>query len=195
MQTTSISLLERIASSGDNDDWQKLLLIYRPFILNVVSGYPALMSQADDITQDVMLVLMRELPVFQRQRTGSFRSWLRQIAVNQLRTAARKSKKFNSGSSNEEGVADLVEQLADPQSIASQKWDEEYERVVFKRLVELVRPTVADKMWQAFERYALQDQPAAKVAEELGISLNSVLLAKSRILKQLRTEAKGLLDE
>lgn len=195
MQTTSISLLERLAHSADNDDWQKLLLIYRPFILNIVRGYPALMSQAEDITQEVMLVLMRELPVFERQRTGSFRTWLRQIAVNQLRIAARRSKKFASTGGREDGIADQVEQLADPASIASKKWDEEYERVVFQRLVELVRPTVADKMWQAFERYALQDQPAAKVAEELSISLNSVLLAKSRILKQLRIEAKGLLDD
>jgi RNA polymerase sigma-70 factor, ECF subfamily len=195
MQTTSVSLLERLAKSPDNDDWQKLLLIYRPFIFSIVSGYPSLVSQAEDITQEVMLVLMRELPVFERQRTGSFRAWLRQIAVNQLRTATRKTKRFLTTDNLEDGISNQIEQLADPASIASKKWDEEYERVVFKRLGELVRPTVADKMWQAFEKYALQEQPAAKVAEELGISLNSVLLAKSRILKQLRTEAKGLLDD
>ncbi len=195
MQTTSVSLLERLAKSPGNDDWQKLLLIYRPFIFSIVSGYPSLVSQAEDVTQEVMLVLMRELPVFERQRTGSFRTWLRQIVVNQLRTAARKLRKFSTAANPDDGVSNQIEQLADPASIASRKWDEEYERVVFKRLVELVRPTVAEKMWQAFERYALQDQPPAKVAEELGLSLNSVLLAKSRILKQLRTEAKGLLDE
>ena len=61
------------------------------------------MSQADDIAQEVMLVLMRELPVFQRQRIGSFRNWLRQIAVNQLRIAARKSKKFTNAKSTDEG--------------------------------------------------------------------------------------------
>ena len=195
METTSVSLLERLASSGENADWQKLLLIYRPFIQNVVSGYPELMSQADDVTQEVMLVLMRELPVFQRQRIGSFRSWLRQITVNQLRIAARKSKKFTSTGSHDEGIVDQVELLADPASIASKKWDEEYERVVFLRLIDLVKPNVAEKMWQAFERYALQDQLPAKVAEDLGMSLNSVLLAKSRVLKQLRNEAKGLLDD
>jgi RNA polymerase sigma-70 factor (ECF subfamily) len=47
----------------------------------------------------------------------------------------------------------------------------------------------------AFERYVINDEPAQKVADELGLSLNSVLLAKSRILRSMRLEAKGLVDE
>ena len=47
--------------------------------------------------------------------------------------------------------------------------------------------------WDAFRRFALEEKPAAKVAEELGISENAVLLAKSRILKRLRREAEGFL--
>jgi len=94
MDLTSLSLLDRIANDGDNTDWQKLLSIYRPFIQSVVKSYPSLMSHAYGIAQDVMLVLMRELPTFNRQRTGSFRTFLRQITINQLRTASRKSQKF-----------------------------------------------------------------------------------------------------
>jgi hypothetical protein len=35
---------------------------------------------------------------------------------------------------------------------------------------------------------------AATVAAELGLSLNSVLLAKSRVLKRLRQELAGLIE-
>jgi RNA polymerase sigma-70 factor (ECF subfamily) len=38
------------------------------------------------------------------------------------------------------------------------------------------------------------DEPAARVAEEMGVSLNSVLLAKSRVLKRLRQEAAGFVE-
>jgi hypothetical protein len=38
MQTTSIRLLERLASSGENDDWQNLLLIYGQPLRIVVCG-------------------------------------------------------------------------------------------------------------------------------------------------------------
>jgi RNA polymerase sigma-70 factor (ECF subfamily) len=48
--------------------------------------------------------------------------------------------------------------------------------------------------WQAFRRYVLQGKPAARVAAELDLSLNSVLLAKSRVLKRLRQELAGLLE-
>lgn len=192
MHTTSVSLLERLAQSGDDADWQKLIIIYRPFIEKVVLGYPSLASHADDVAQEVMLVLMRELPVFQRQRTGSFRSWLRNVTVNQLRIVLRKNRLERTGGALE--LEQQIEALADPLSAAAKKWDEEHDRAVLQRVIEVVRPTVNHRTWQAFERYALADEAPAQVAAELEMSLNSVLLAKSRILRRLRDEARGLVD-
>jgi DNA-directed RNA polymerase specialized sigma24 family protein len=40
----------------------------------------------------------------------------------------------------------------------------------------------------------LQGGRAADVAAELGISVNAVLIAKSRVLQRLRQERQGLLD-
>ena len=92
MLDTSVSLLERIASRNQEEDWNRLLSIYRPFIDQQVRRYPQLVDQADDIAQEIAMLLLRELPDFQRQRTGSFRAWLRQVAVNQLRNVSRKLK-------------------------------------------------------------------------------------------------------
>ncbi|MEM9365748.1 MAG: sigma-70 family RNA polymerase sigma factor [Planctomycetota bacterium] len=195
MNTTSISLLDRLAGDGTDHDWQRLLLIYRPFVDSVVRGYPSLASQADDVTQEVMMVLMRELPRFQRQRTGSFRVWLRGIAVNQLRIALRRSKKFQQSEEDGLSVQQQVDQLSDPTSMASQRWDEEHDRIVLERIVQVVRHDFKEVTWTAFQRYAIDNQPPAEVAEELGVSLNSVLLAKSRVLRRMREEAAGLIDE
>jgi RNA polymerase sigma-70 factor (ECF subfamily) len=57
-----------------------------------------------------------------------------------------------------------------------------------------VQGDFAATTWQAFQRYVLEGRPAERVAEELGLSLNSVLLAKSRVLKRMRQEMAGLLD-
>jgi RNA polymerase sigma-70 factor (ECF subfamily) len=57
-----------------------------------------------------------------------------------------------------------------------------------------VQGDFAPVTWQAFRRYVLEGEPAARVAEELGLSLNSVLLAKSRLLNRLRQEAAGLVE-
>ena len=193
MQTTSASLLERLASAGDNADWMNLLVIYRPFIERVAKGYPSLASHADDVAQEVMLVLMRELPVFQRQRSGSFRSFLRNVTVNQLRIALRKNSRERT--TLDPQVAQQLEQLADPLSPAARQWDEDHDRAVMQRIIDVVKPTVQEKTWCAFERYALDDLPPDQVAQELGLSLNSVLLAKSRVLRRMREEARGLVDD
>ena len=41
-----------------------------------------------EAVQAVSLVVIRELPRFQRRREGSFRAWLRKVTVNQVRTHA-----------------------------------------------------------------------------------------------------------
>ncbi len=195
MQTTSVSLLQRLAKTGEDADWQKLLTIYRPFIERVVNSYPVLVSHADDVVQEVVMVLMRELPVYQRQRAGSFRSWLRLVTVNQLRIALRKVKRQPQSSTEFLASVEQIESLADPMSIAAKTWDEEHDRAVLQSVIDLVRPTVQEQTWLAFERYAIADEPPSKVATDLGMSLNSVLLAKSRVLRRMRVEAKGLVDD
>jgi hypothetical protein len=40
----------------------------------------------------------------------------------------------------------------------------------------------------------MEGEPAVRVAEGLGRSLNSVLLAKSRVLKRLRQESAGFVE-
>lgn len=43
-------------------------------------------ADVDDLVQDVLLVVHRELPAFQHnQPVGAFRSWLRQFVVHRLR--------------------------------------------------------------------------------------------------------------
>ncbi len=58
----------------------------------------------------------------------------------------------------------------------------------------MVQPEFAPSTWDAFHRFALDGIPAARVAAELGLTVNAVLLAKSRVLKRLREEAGELLD-
>src|SRR5205823_682766 len=76
---TSVSLLERLQTQPDEAAWQRLDRIYRPLIRAWVLRDPALRQDADDLAQEVMSVLVRELPRFRRQLPGSFRAWLRAV--------------------------------------------------------------------------------------------------------------------
>jgi hypothetical protein len=83
MNTTSLGLLERLKlANPDAADWQRLQDLYLPLIRHLLSRLPGLHDEIDDLTQEVFLFLLRELPAFERRRHGSFRAWLRQITVH-----------------------------------------------------------------------------------------------------------------
>ena len=48
--------------------------------------------------------------------------------------------------------------------------------------------------WRACWEFVVRDRPAAEVASDLGITVNAVYLAKSRVLRRLREQLRGLLD-
>ncbi len=61
--------------------------------------------------------------------------------------------------------------------------------------MEMIRHDFQESTWKAFELYVLVGKEAKAVAEQLDVSVNSVLLAKSRVTRRLRDEAEGLIDE
>jgi RNA polymerase sigma-70 factor (ECF subfamily) len=82
---TSISLLGRLASTPTADDWRRLHDLYRPLPRTWMAraGVPA--SNVDDLVQDVLLVVVREVAGFERRGQGAFWAWLRTILANRMR--------------------------------------------------------------------------------------------------------------
>jgi RNA polymerase sigma-70 factor (ECF subfamily) len=165
--------------------------IYLPMIRRWLARVPGLGDEAGDVAQEVFLVVVRELPHFERRREGSFRAWLRQVTVNQTRSYRRRRRRSPAvGLDPADGFLDRLES---PNSELAREWDRDHDRHVFERQLGIVEKDFHSSTWQAFRRFALEGIPAARVAEELGLTENAVLQAKSRILKRLRQEAGDLL--
>jgi RNA polymerase sigma-70 factor (ECF subfamily) len=193
MQTTSLSLLERLKKAEPMaSDWGRLQDLYLPLIHKWLSRVPGLRNESNDLAQEVLVVLFRELHSFERRRAGAFRAWLRQITVNRIRAFSRARHK--QPLAGLEGVNQLLSQLEDPQSDVVRQWDLEHDQHVYQKLLAIVRPDFRPTTWQAFTRFALEGQPAARVAKELGMSESAVIQSKFRILKRLREEAGDLLN-
>jgi RNA polymerase sigma-70 factor (ECF subfamily) len=190
---TSVSLLERLRAQPDEAAWQRLDDLYRPLIRHWLLRDPTVRDEAEDLVQEVLAVLVRELPHFQRQRTGSFRCWLRTITWNRLQ-AFRQSRQHRPQLLANNSDGSILSQLEDPHSALSRQWDEEHDRHVVRKLMELIEPQFESVTLQAFRRVVFDGVPATHVATELNISVNAVLLAKSRVLKRLRQEGEGLID-
>ncbi len=193
MDQTSVSLLDRLKTARPNDsDWNRLQEIYKPLIRGWLGRVPGLANEADDLAQEILMVLIREIPRFQRQREGSFRAWLRQIAINKAKNWCR--QRYRRPLARLDLADDFLDRLADPGDDLAREWDLDHDRHVFERLIAIARPDFEANTWEAFRRFAEEGRPAVEVARELGITENAVLLAKSRILKRLRKEAGDLLN-
>jgi RNA polymerase sigma-70 factor (ECF subfamily) len=118
---------------------------------------------------------------------------LRTILVNRLRHfwRARQAQPQAPGGSDFAGVLD---QLEDPDSRLSRRWDREHDEHVARRLLELIEPEFEVSTWTAFRRVALEGVRPADAAAELGVTVNAVFIAKSRILSRLRQEQAGLTE-
>jgi RNA polymerase sigma-70 factor (ECF subfamily) len=194
MSQTSISLLERLRLHPESADWERLVELYAPLVRRWLLRHDVPAADADDLTQDVLGVVVRELVDFRHnQRPGAFRAWLRAITVNRLRGYWR-GRQHSPQAGGDSDAARRLEQLEDPHSSLSQLWDQEHDRYVLGRLMKLIESEFPAAWWQAFRRHVVEGARASEAAKELDVSVNVVLLAKSRILRRLRQEAAGLVD-
>jgi RNA polymerase sigma factor (sigma-70 family) len=194
MADTSVSLLNRLRSQPDAESWRRLVELYTPLIQGWLRRQAVAPADADDLAQEVMTVVVRELPHFDHnQQRGAFRNWLRTITVNRLRVLWR-SRHNRPVATGDSDFLKMLDELEDPNSGLSRLWDREHDQHVARRLMELVEPQFEPTTWRAFRRVVLDGVKAATAAAELHLSVNAVLLAKSRVLSRLRQEMEGLTD-
>jgi RNA polymerase sigma-70 factor, ECF subfamily len=190
---TSVSLLERLASKPTDDDWKRLVDLYQPLLRAWMARLGVTPSDTDDLAQDVLLVVFREIGGFERRRTGAFRAWMRMILVHRIRDYFR-SQKYRPTATGDSAFLQTLAELEAPDGGLSRLWDRDHDEHIAAALMQRVQGDFTPATWQAFLRHVLDGVPAPRVAEDLGLSLNSVLLAKSRVLKRLRQESAGFLD-
>ena len=195
MEETSLSLLDRIRETSDPQSWDRLVTLYAPLLKRWVLSYEVQASDADDIVQDVLAIMVRDLPKFQHsERTGAFRGWLRAILVTRVKDFWR-SRRYRPMATGTSSIDEKLNQLKDEASEASQVWNCEHDRYVLKQLMRLVQSQFEPKTWQAFYRQALKGHKPETVAKDLEMSMSGVYTAKYRVLNALRRESEGLIDE
>ena len=190
---TSVSLLERLTGAPTDDDWRRLDELYRPLLRDWVARARVPASDVEDLVQNVLSVVFRRIAGFKWRGQGAFRAWLRTILANEVRAYFR-DQKYRHIATGDSSFQGRLDELESPDSALSRLWDHEHDKHVIASLMRRVQGDFSPVTWQAFRRHVQEGQPAGQVAEALGLSLNSVLLAKSRVLKRLRQELAGLVE-
>jgi RNA polymerase sigma-70 factor (ECF subfamily) len=194
MHQTPHSLLERMRLRPDAASWRRLVDLYTPLLQAWLRRYDVPAADVDDLVQEVLAVLVHELPAFQHnQRRGAFRRWLRTIALNRLKGYWR-GRQTGPRTLPGAEAAQVLEQVADPASDPDRHWEQEHDQFIVRRALELLEPEFTPSTWQAFRRQVIDGARPAEVAAELGLSAHAALLAKFRVLRRLRREVDGLTD-
>ena len=77
---TPASLLERLRQPGQDQAWARFVDLYTPLLFYWARRLGCQESEAADLVQEVLLLLVRKLPGFTYDQHKSFRGWLRTIA-------------------------------------------------------------------------------------------------------------------
>jgi RNA polymerase sigma-70 factor (ECF subfamily) len=193
MYDTSLTLLDRLQRASSESAWREVVELYTPLLDDWLARFRLQPADRDDLVQESLTTVLQQLDNFRHGGQGSFRAWLRAILANRLHEFWRRRGRHPQAT-GESDIADMLRQLESPHSHLSRQLDAEHDRYIVHRLLARIEPMFEPGTLEAFRRTVIQGQKARDAAAALGVSANAVLIAKSRVLRQLRRELKGLTD-
>jgi RNA polymerase sigma-70 factor (ECF subfamily) len=188
MDPTSSSLLLRLRQPGEEASWQRFVDLYTPLLYYWACRMGLSGNDAADLVQDVFVTLVQKLPEFVYDPSKKFRAWLRTITENRWRDLQRRK-----AVGPHVGGPDGLEEAAVPDGAAA-LWEGEYREHLLARAIQVMQSDFQPATWKACWALIVEGKSGADVAAELGMSLDAVYAARSRVLRRLRQELDGLLD-
>lgn len=190
---TQPSLLVRIRDPRDAESWRAFLEMYAPLIYRYCRRQGLQDADAADIGQEVLSQVAHSIRAFEYQpERGRFRDWLGTVTRSKVARFRENQGRWvrvagggNSALGIEEAVRDDGEAL----------WTAEFNSRVLEVALERIRPSFEETTWRAFEQTWIANLPAAEAARALGIPIDTVYVAKSRVLKRLRLEVIELAED
>lgn len=171
---THSTLLVRLRDAADGGAWREFLERYGDLIRGFCARRGLQAADVEDVCQDVMVSLTKAMGKFEYDPArGLFRSYLKTVVVHAI--SKRMCQKQASAG---------LSQAPDP-SDGEEPWELEWRQYHFRRAMHAIDSEFSEADRRAFRLYGVEGRPAPEVAELLGVSVDSVYQAKSRVLKRL----------
>ncbi len=189
--TTSPSLLMRIRNPDDAESWNLFEAVYAPIVRNYCERRGIQLSDIDDITQEVMTAVARNIQRFDYQpQRGRFRAWFATITANKLKNFLASQSKYKRHTE----LSAIAEQLA-TEPLADTHWSAIFSQRLFDIACQRIQMNVESLTWECFRATWLENTKATLVAKNLGIPIQTVYVNKSRVLKKLEDEFLNLSED
>ncbi len=189
---TSASLLLRLRQDGPAREvaWAEFYELYAPILTGFARRLGARTEGVADVVEEVMRACFAATPEFSYDPArGRFRGYLKTCVTRKLSELRARILPVAAG-------LDAGE-IADESTDA--KWEDVWETEKLHRALAVVRDRYGvnaerERTFRAFEMCSLLNLSSDEVARQLGMSVESVRAAKSRVSKSLR-EAFDELDD
>jgi RNA polymerase sigma-70 factor (ECF subfamily) len=190
--STSVTLLGRLGlQPNDESAWQEFVARYTPLLQGWCRRCGLQATDAEDVTQNILLRLAGQLRRYDYRPSGSFRGWLRTVARGAWCDFLVVGQKPGAAGTGESAVQQLLNNVEAQDDLVAQL-DAEATRELLRAAVEQVRPNVQQSTWDAFQLQAIEGLSGAEVAERLQLSVGAVYMARCRVQKMLRDEIARL---
>jgi RNA polymerase sigma-70 factor (ECF subfamily) len=188
---TSVSLLGRLGQNPtDPEAWKAFVARYGPKVYGWCRHWGLQGADAEDVTQDVLLTLTRQMATFTYDPGGSFRAWLKTVAHHAWSDFVARRQRAGLGSGDSQ-VAALLDGLPARDDLVA-RLDAEFDREVLEAATARVRLRVKPNTWEAYRLTALEGLSGAEVADRLGMKVSTVFNAKKNVHEMLQEEVRRL---
>ncbi len=189
---TSPTLLGRLrCSPPDQDAWGQFEQRYGSLIQRWCQRWGMQASDADDVTQDVLLALSRQMKEFDYDPSGRFRSWLKTITHHTWCDFLEKRRRRRDTGSGNSAVMDILNSQ-EVQDDFFKQWEEEWKRELLEEAMRAVEGRVQPHTWEAFQMLTRDRLAGAEVAKRLDMKVGAVWVAKSKVQKLIQQEIRRL---
>jgi RNA polymerase sigma-70 factor (ECF subfamily) len=188
----SSTLLERVQARRP-EAWQRLVELYGPVVYRWCRRSNLQPEDAADVVQEVFRAVAEHIDDFRREQSGgSFTAWLGTITRNKVRDHYRRRRGRPSAAGGTTAQRRLAE-IREPEEPSEETFQSDRHTLAWlsRRGLDLVRAEFENRTWDAFWRTAVEGQAPADVADSLGMTVQAVYKAKSRVLRRLRQELDG----
>lgn len=191
---TRYSLIARLRNPHDVEAWGEFASIYQPLIHRLVTERGLQYADATDVTQEVLARVARAVEQFDADHQNvTFRGWLyritRNLTIDFLRHQNRRKLQ------RIEGAAIDWNAIPEPSADESAEFRSQYERQLFISVAQSIQRQVRPHTWNAFWATEILRQSVEETARQLGLTVGSVYVARSRMIARLKSEIQKRLAE
>jgi RNA polymerase sigma factor (sigma-70 family) len=191
---TRQTLIERVKNQHDDISWEEFVRVYQDYIYAIIRRMGISEHDADDLLQQVLINLWKQLPEMDYDGIKRFRSVLSTVTKHRVIDFIRKRSSDairleEAGKDETQVYLDRIS-LSEIDTIAEREWEVHLTNLA----IEKVEPLFSGQAVKVF-RMSLKGLSIAEISMAVGLKENSVYRLRNRVKVRLVQEIAQLRKE